>query len=166
MTPDTMRDVLAVRERVFREEMLTCGVPEANVQEHTKGWDEASAAQVVEDWTSWLNRPEDYFLRRVVLGEANVGLLIATLSSIEFPGEKTLSVIQLDRHVQGLGVGRSLVKELVESGDPAQKVYLRVFAKNESALGFYNHIGFSDTGRTGAENIGGYAVETKLLVKE
>ena len=77
--------------------------------------------------------------------DRTVGFLVAGL----VPPEAELETIAVSGALQGQGIGKLLLLELVEKlrGDGINVVHLEVRASNDRALGFYRAMGFRESGR-------------------
>jgi ribosomal-protein-alanine N-acetyltransferase len=77
--------------------------------------------------------------------DGTVGFLVAGL----VPPEAELETIAVSGALQGQGIGKLLLLELVEKlrGDGINVVHLEVRASNDRALGFYRAMGFRESGR-------------------
>lgn len=80
-----------------------------------------------------------------------------TLQGFAISGADTRSKLFLyelhvDQELQGLGAGRALVDLTERSGTSRGRgsvmIELNVHASNVDAIGFYDHLGFAETGRT------------------
>ena len=76
--------------------------------------------------------------------DGTVGFLVAGL----VPPEAELETIAVSGALQGQGIGKLLLLELVEKlrGDGINVVHLEVRASNDRALGFYRAMGFRESG--------------------
>lgn len=102
------------------------------------------------------------------VGETVVGFISYLQKSREFVSVKPsaeIVALYVLKEYQGYGIGKSLLNaaqnELTE-----KNIILFVLKGNEKAIGFYEHIGFSFTGKSVSQKVsGGTIEELEMLLK-
>lgn len=103
-------------------------------------------------------------------GDAPIGFMV--LAPPDLPLPDTESDIELKRiyllsKFQGSGIGKSLLRHAVEyaNSQGARRLLLGVYANNDKAIAFYQHVGFRKLG-TRKFNVGGSFYDDFVMGKD
>lgn len=138
-------------------------LPVEDILEH------AERQHAPERYAAWLDDPRCRCWLVEAPGGAPVGYLLATPPDLPLPdlGATDLEIrrIYVLHRYQGLGLGRWLMEEAMAAALAAgcSRVLLGVYSRNESALTFYERLGFTRTGtrefRVGAHEYHDYILQ-------
>ena len=165
---------MALRSRLFVEELVISGVQPEMAQRHVRDWTlpenlKSYQATVL----GWLADPYT-FLRIVCDAEQIIhGLFIASMAKMPTGTSHYVSSIQLAPSIRRQGVGSALFADFAQATSTSTApTKLHVFANNEPARRFYERLGFTDTGARKTIKIGatsnepGESALAMLLVKQ
>jgi ribosomal protein S18 acetylase RimI-like enzyme len=110
-------------------------------------------AHSAEHYRACLSNPSQaLWLAELSPGSAPVGFMVVAPAQLPLPdiGEDDLEIkrIYILSKFQGGGLGRKLVLQAIAAArdGKAKRLLLGVYANNESAIGFYRHMGFEQRG--------------------
>jgi ribosomal protein S18 acetylase RimI-like enzyme len=128
------------------------------------------ATEVYQRWLA--NETYRCWLAEYLPGQAPVGYAVVTPPDLPLAdigtGDLEIRRIYLLHRFQGSGIGRLLMQEIIDHAraNMARRVLLGVYSRNETALGFYQRLGFARVGtrqfRVGANDYFDYVLSLDL----
>ncbi len=128
-----------------------------------------STAHSSERYSSWLGDPTyRIWLVETDPGSAPIGFMVVAPAQLPLP-DVSVQDLEIKRiyvlsKFQGGGTGKVLVAEALQYSRTwnASRLLLGVYAGNDSAIGFYEHVGFRKLG-TRKFNIGGHNYDDNIM---
>lgn len=162
-------EMFKLRKKLFQEELQIAGVPLEVARRHTKGW---SLEGAVSSWEPWLTDSAWRLTAVTKLGKL-AGMFIGSYD-LASSGDSELasrgrgnyvSSIQLHPAIRRKGVGKALMEDFTQAGDPHEPTYLHVLENNLPARNFYQALGFTAIS-THPFNVAGSFPLNKILLRK
>ncbi len=106
---------------------------------------EFTAEKIREGEEDWRNTPDDPNVRYLIAKQN--GKVVGRCIVERHPDKNQLNDIYIDPEAQGKGLGKKFWQESLKFLDPTKETVVMVLPYNEQAKGYYQRLGFVETGR-------------------
>jgi len=168
--PSDFTEMFKLRKELFQEELQIAGVALKTARRHTENW---SLEGAVSAWEPWLTDSAWRLTAVTKLGKL-AGMFIgsydlASLGDSELANRgrgNYVSSIQLHPAIRRKGVGRALMEDFMQAGNPHEPTYLHVLENNLPARNFYHALGFTAISTHPFKVAGSFPLNKILMLKD